>query len=101
MFPLSLSSHPILNPRYVVAVALSRPLFPAHPPPLIGHLFEISFTHALSLQYIGLQILEKLINTKWKTLPEAQRHGMFLFTRYLFFRRVYRVAAPIIGGVGM
>lgn len=26
-------------------------------------------------QYIGLQILEKLIQTKWKTLPEGQRQG--------------------------
>lgn len=26
-------------------------------------------------QYIGLQILEKLINTRWKTLPEDQRQG--------------------------
>jgi len=29
-------------------------------------------------QYIGLQILEKLINTKWKTLPESQRQGLRL-----------------------
>lgn len=27
-------------------------------------------------QYIGLQILEKLITTKWKSLPEGQRQGM-------------------------
>ncbi|KAF4615334.1 hypothetical protein D9613_003249 [Agrocybe pediades] len=27
-------------------------------------------------KYIGLQILEKLINTKWKTLPESQRQGI-------------------------
>lgn len=27
-------------------------------------------------QYIGLQILERLINTRWKTLPEDQRQGM-------------------------
>ena len=27
------------------------------------------------MQYLGLQILEKLIQTKWKTLPEAQRQG--------------------------
>ncbi|EIM90438.1 uncharacterized protein STEHIDRAFT_129260 [Stereum hirsutum FP-91666 SS1] len=27
-------------------------------------------------KYIGLQILEKLINTRWKTLPEDQRQGV-------------------------
>lgn len=27
-------------------------------------------------QYIGLQILEKLITTRWKSLPEGQRQGM-------------------------
>ncbi|KAF5330960.1 hypothetical protein D9619_005998 [Psilocybe cf. subviscida] len=27
-------------------------------------------------KYIGLQILEKLITTKWKTLPEGQRQGI-------------------------
>ncbi|TFY68891.1 hypothetical protein EVG20_g3368 [Dentipellis fragilis] len=27
-------------------------------------------------KFIGLQILEKLINTRWKTLPEAQRQGV-------------------------
>jgi len=26
-------------------------------------------------QYIGLQILEKLIMTRWKTLPDGQRQG--------------------------
>jgi hypothetical protein len=28
-------------------------------------------------QYIGLQILEKLIMTRWKTLPDGQRQGEF------------------------
>ncbi|KAG5728342.1 Exportin-1 [Termitomyces sp. T112] len=27
-------------------------------------------------KYIGLQILEKLINTRWKTLPDGQRQGI-------------------------
>jgi len=27
------------------------------------------------VQYIGLQILEKLITTRWKTLPDGQRQG--------------------------
>jgi exportin-1 len=27
-------------------------------------------------KFIGLQILEKLVNTRWKTLPEAQRQGV-------------------------
>ncbi|KAG6919966.1 Exportin-1 [Tephrocybe rancida] len=27
-------------------------------------------------KYIGLQILEKLINTRWKTLPDGQRQGV-------------------------
>ncbi len=27
-------------------------------------------------QYIGLQILEKLILTRWKSLPDGQRQGM-------------------------
>ncbi|KAI0041543.1 hypothetical protein FA95DRAFT_1683146 [Auriscalpium vulgare] len=27
-------------------------------------------------KFIGLQILERLINTRWKTLPEAQRQGV-------------------------
>ena len=31
---------------------------------------QINFT-----QYIGLQILEKLITTRWKSLPEGQRQG--------------------------
>lgn len=31
-------------------------------------------------KFIGLQVLERLINTKWKTLPEAQRHGIRNFT---------------------
>lgn len=26
-------------------------------------------------QFIGLQILERLVTTRWKTLPEAQRQG--------------------------
>jgi hypothetical protein len=30
-------------------------------------------------QYIGLQILEKLITTKWKTLPDGQRQGQGSF----------------------
>lgn len=30
------------------------------------------------VQYIGLQILEKLIITRWKTLPEGQQQGLFL-----------------------
>lgn len=29
-------------------------------------------------QYIGLQILEKLILTRWKSLPEGQRQGAFI-----------------------
>lgn len=31
-----------------------------------------------TLQYIGLQILEKLITTRWKSLPEGQRQGTSL-----------------------
>ncbi|KAI9434013.1 armadillo-type protein [Lactarius indigo] len=27
-------------------------------------------------KFIGLQILERLVNTRWKTLPEAQRQGV-------------------------
>lgn len=27
-------------------------------------------------KYIGLQILERLITTRWKTLPDQQRQGM-------------------------
>lgn len=29
----------------------------------------------LENQYIGLQILEKVITTRWKSLPEGQRQG--------------------------
>lgn len=29
-----------------------------------------------STKYIGLQILEKLITTRWKTLPDGQRQGI-------------------------
>lgn len=32
------------------------------------------------LQYIGLQILEKLINTRWKSLPEGQRQGAYPYS---------------------
>lgn len=32
-------------------------------------------TLAFSQQYIGLQILEKLIQTRWKALPADQRTG--------------------------
>jgi hypothetical protein len=29
----------------------------------------------IAIQYIGLQILEKLINTRWRSLPDGQRQG--------------------------
>lgn len=30
---------------------------------------------SIFMQYIGLQILEKLILTRWKSLPDGQRQG--------------------------
>jgi len=33
--------------------------------------------NVLSIQYIGLQILEKLIQTRWKAIPDDQRAGLF------------------------
>lgn len=38
------------------------------PPPL-------TYLTLWHFQYIGLQILEKLVQTKWKVLPEGQRQG--------------------------
>ena len=35
--------------------------------------------NALSIQYLGLQILEKLIQTRWKAIPDDQRAGLFRF----------------------
>ena len=34
---------------------------------------------SLSIQYLGLQILEKLIVTRWKLLSARQRQGTSLF----------------------
>lgn len=33
-------------------------------------------SRSYGLQYIGLQILEKVITTRWKSLPEGQRQGI-------------------------
>ena len=33
--------------------------------------------HVLPIQYIGLQILERLIQTRWKAIPDDQRAGLF------------------------
>ena len=43
----------------------------------VNRVFDSSFAPILIVfpQYIGLQILEKLIQTRWKTLPEGQRQG--------------------------
>ena len=99
MYPLSLSNHLTLKLRYAVALHSFTPSLPTIPS--IRQLFEIRFTHSSFLQYIGLQILEKLITTKWKTLPEAQRHGTSPFICYLyFFWRVHLAAALIVSGVG-
>ncbi|KAI0063955.1 Xpo1-domain-containing protein [Artomyces pyxidatus] len=40
---------------------------------------DIAVIELSVFQFIGLQILEKLINTRWKTLPEAQRQGVLNF----------------------
>jgi hypothetical protein len=44
----------------------------------------------VSAQYIGLQILEKLIMTRWKTLPDGQRQGKRII---LYIRRVHHLAS--------
>jgi hypothetical protein len=52
----------------------------------------LHITHLiLSIQYIGLQILEKLITTRWKTLPDGQRQGI----HYLLL--VLRAARSCLG----
>ena len=45
--------------------------------------------HSWAAQYIGLQILEKLILTRWKSLPEGQRQGKQIdaFLRSLMLTR--------------
>lgn len=55
-FPISSSDHHFPSRRFVVC------------------LLAICRSHGL--QYIGLQILEKLIITRWKTLPDGQRQGI-------------------------
>ncbi|KAJ7940809.1 CRM1 C terminal-domain-containing protein [Mycena leptocephala] len=36
----------------------------------------MAFYRSTGAEYIGLQILEKLITTRWKTLPDGQRQGI-------------------------
>ena len=33
------------------------------------------------IQYIGLQILEQLVTTRWKAIPDAQRQGINTFSQ--------------------
>lgn len=42
----------------------------------VGPPFQSNASFLTFEQYIGLQILEKLISTRWKTLPEGQRQGI-------------------------
>ncbi|KAI0050022.1 hypothetical protein FA95DRAFT_703225 [Auriscalpium vulgare] len=44
-------------------------------------------------KYIGLQILQKLINTRWKTLPTEQRHGV----RNFVVSTIVRIASDEAG----
>lgn len=44
---------------------------------------------SFATKYIGLQILEKLITTKWKTLPDGQRQGQRSFHFILISLRLY------------
>jgi hypothetical protein len=64
--------------------------------------FLCKLTH---LQYIGLQILEKLIMTRWKTLPEGQRQGyplsLFPCLRIWQLMRCYTGIRNFIVGVNV
>ena len=52
--------------------------------PAVESTLEIRWNARLSQlkpsKYIGLQILEKLVQTKWKMLPEGQRQGELSFS---------------------
>ena len=51
----------------------------------LGGMAEIGeLTCPIAIQYIGLQILEKLINTRWRSLPDGQRQGLsYSFTHFI------------------
>lgn len=55
----------------------------------------------ISVQYIGLQILEKVITTRWKSLPDGQRQGTraFLFQRVLEYNKIYPGIRNFVVGV--
>lgn len=36
----------------------------------------LAFVFTVSQQFLGLQILEKVVRTRWNALPEDQRAGM-------------------------
>lgn len=46
-------------------------------------------------QYLGLQILEKLIQTRWKALPDAQRQGKdtFMYNVCIAIMTIFRNTA--------
>ena len=54
---------------------LERSSYPQTKVCLLLWLFLVFLTWPASVQYIGLQILEKLILTRWKSLPDGQRQG--------------------------
>lgn len=55
----------------------------------------------ISVQYIGLQILEKVITTRWKSLPDGQRQGTraFLFQCVLEFNKIHLGIRNFVVGV--
>jgi hypothetical protein len=54
---------------------ISSNVHPFPRPKCANYLKAVHKPHFLNLQYVGLQILEKLITTRWKSLPEGQRQG--------------------------
>ena len=63
----------IQSPGHECRKFLRSPHF--HKQRLIKFLIPLTRNLIFLPQYIGLQILEKLIQTRWKTLPEGQRQG--------------------------
>lgn len=62
---------------------LERSSFPQAKVCLFNTLFDSKLIFSIYDQYIGLQILEKLITTRWKTLPDGQRQGATRLTSSL------------------